>query len=70
MPDHLLPLMNTEVVADVICVCDSILYKVYVVTNETRLAVNIIMKVYITFAFRCPAELNLNFCLSTVGLMF
>lgn len=28
MPDHLLPLMNTEVVADVICVCDSILYKV------------------------------------------
>ncbi|XP_020608879.1 DNA-binding protein RFX6-like isoform X3 [Orbicella faveolata] len=28
MPDHLLPLMNTEVVADVVCVCDSILYKV------------------------------------------
>ena len=33
MPDHLLPLMNTEVVADVICVCDSILYKVNEVTN-------------------------------------
>ena len=29
MPDHLLPLMNTEVMADVVCVCDSILYKVY-----------------------------------------
>lgn len=28
MPDHLLPLMNTEVMADVVCVCDSILYKV------------------------------------------
>ena len=28
MPNHLLPLMNTEVVADVVCVCDSILYKV------------------------------------------
>lgn len=29
MPDHLLPLMNTEVMADVVCVCDSILYKVH-----------------------------------------
>ncbi|KAK3707889.1 hypothetical protein QZH41_017286 [Actinostola sp. cb2023] len=28
MPDHLLPLMDTEVVSDAICVCDSILYKV------------------------------------------
>lgn len=28
MPDHLIPLMNTEVMADVVCVCDSILYKV------------------------------------------
>ncbi|XP_032220990.2 DNA-binding protein RFX6 isoform X3 [Nematostella vectensis] len=28
LPDHLLPLMDTEVVSDVVCVCDSILYKV------------------------------------------
>lgn len=28
MPDHLKPLMETETVPDVVCVCDSILYKV------------------------------------------
>lgn len=28
LPEHLLPLMETDLVLDIICICDSILYKV------------------------------------------
>lgn len=28
LPEHLLPLVENEVIVDIICVCDSILYKV------------------------------------------
>ena len=27
MPDHLLPLLDSSVIIDMICICDSILYK-------------------------------------------
>lgn len=32
MPDHLLPLLENPVIVDIFCVCDSILYKVIVIT--------------------------------------